>query len=258
MWHESLVGHRVVEVLKIFDYVQVFVDSQGVLNVYGPYKISGRDSRDPETNGLLRSLIGRTVNEVQLLPSKLTLVFSEGESLSVDGDVDSEYEVHSYAHAPGKSSREGFRPSMELTDAFAASEAILNRLKTAAEGAVRALGFASMRYGGSGSSGNITDGVSYYQWRWVLSRDTIHGGETFRRTLTVSFTQKDLSTTEAPVNFSWMAEIFRNAQLSWDSWSGQVSKSFSAIEREGFEELLTDASAQAEAALQSKRELAGD
>jgi hypothetical protein len=253
MWLESLVGNRVVEVLKIFDYVQVFFDPHGVLNVYGPYKVSGRDLRDAEINGLLRSLIGRTVDRAQSLPKELTLVFSEGETLSVEGNEESEsYEFHSYAHAPGKSSHEGFRPSMQLTDAFRFSEAVLKRLKSAAEGAVEALGFASKQH----CVGDVTNGASYYEWRWILSKDTTHGGETFRRTLTVSFKQNDLSPSEAPVTLSWMSEIFRNAQFSWYSWSGQVSKQFCDIESEGFEKLLKEASVQAEAALQGKKEQA--
>jgi hypothetical protein len=127
MWDELLVGHRVVEVLKIFDYIQVFVDPQGVLNVYGRYELSGHDSQHPKINGLLRSLIGKTVDRVESLPTGLTLFFSDEKSLSVEGNVDSEYEFHSYAHAPGKDSNEAFQPSMELTDAFPASVAILNR-----------------------------------------------------------------------------------------------------------------------------------
>jgi hypothetical protein len=241
----------VIEVLKIFDYIQIFIDPQGVLNVYGPYEVSGRDSRNPEINGLLRSLIGRTVDRVRSLPGDLTLVFSEGETLSVKGDQDSEFEFHSYAHAPGNCSPEGFRPSMELTDAFLASVDILNRLKTAAEGAMQALGFAAKQH----CAGDVTNGVSYYEWRWILSKDTMHG-ETFRRTLTVSFTQNAISPSEAPVTIGWVSEVFRPAQISWYSWSGQVTKRFRDIESVGFEELLKEASAQAEAALQNKKELA--
>jgi hypothetical protein len=256
MWQESLVGHRVVDVLKIFDYVQVFIEPQGVLNAYGRYKVSGRDSRDPEINGLLRSIIGKTVNQVQSPPGNLTLVFSEGETLSVEGHVDSEYEFHPYARAPGMSSPDGFQPSMELTDAFPVSEAILNRLKAAAEGAMQALGFASMKL--SGSSGGVTSGISFYEWLWVLAKDTTHGGETFRRTLTVSFKQNGLSPSDSPVTFTWLSDVFRAGQLSWYSRSGHVSKEFREVETHGFEELLKDASVQAEAVLQAKIELAGD
>lgn len=188
------------------------------------------------------------MDQVQSLSSKLALVFSDGEALSVEGNEDSEYEFHSYAHVPGNSSYEGFRPSMELTDAFFVSEAILKRLQAEAEGAMRTLDFASRQH----CVGDITNGVSSYEWRWVLSKDTTHGAEIFRRTLTVSFKQNGLSSAEAPVTIGWVSEIFQQAQLSWYSWSGQVSKRFSDVEREGFEESLNEASAQAEAALRDK------
>ena len=98
--HESLVGRRVTEVLKIFDYIQVVFDGQKSLNVYGSYNVSGRDSHDGKINKLLRSLIGRNVVRAVLLPSKLTLEFSEGLIFSVDGGKESEpYEFFSSAAA---------------------------------------------------------------------------------------------------------------------------------------------------------------
>jgi hypothetical protein len=251
MWHESLVGHRVTEVLKIFDYIQVIFDGQKSLNVYGPCKVSGRDAYDSEFNKLLRSLIGRNVGRVELRPDTLTVAFSDGQTLMVASDNELEaYEFFSSSTAPNKSLREGFRPSMELTDAFNASAVILKRLETAADKTVKAMDFTTKEHGGSG---DVKDGNPYYEWRWVLSKKTMHGAETFQRTLTVSFTQKVPSSSEAPVVFSWKAEIFRKAQPSWYSKSGQASRRFEDVEREGFEKVLQEASAQAEAALQGKK-----
>ena len=85
------------------------------------------------------------------------------------------------------------------------------------------------------------------------SKETAHNNETIQRTLTVSFTQNDASSSEAPVIFSWRAEIFRKAQPSWYSKSGQVSKRFKDVEREGFEKALQEVSAQADAALEGKK-----
>jgi hypothetical protein len=116
---------------------------------------------------------------------------------------------------------------------------------------MQALGFVSQQH----RSGLVINRISCYEWRWILTKDTVHGAETIRRTMAVSFGQSTLSTSEAPVTISWVSERFQQGQLSWDSWSGQVSKPFSSVEHEGFGKLLKEASAHAESVLHSKKDM---
>ena len=139
---------------------------------------------------------------------------------------------------------------MDLTDAFNASAAMLKRLETVAEKTVHSMGLATKEHG---SSGAVDNGISCYEWLWTLAKESVHGVETFRRTLRISFRQHDLSPAETPVTCEWKSEIFRKTQLSWYSKSGLASRCFKDVVREGFKSVLKEALAKADAALQDKK-----
>jgi hypothetical protein len=229
----------------------VIFDGQKSLNLFNSYKVSGRDSRDPKMNDLLKSLVDKRVEQVELSPDKLLLHLSAGTTLSVEGDIESDPdEFFSFANASG-SSDSGFHPSMELTDAFSNSLTILKHLQTSAENTVNLLGLTCPALNSS-SSGDTENGKSYYLWLWTLSKDSTRGAETFQLNLRISFKQADLSPMETPVTFEWMAEIFRKGQQSWFSRSGSVSKSFKDIQQEGLDELIRASVVQADAALEGR------